>query len=143
MAVAFILIFLPHLSANKTIFVVVMLIATLLPDIDTEFSMLGKYRIFRVLQFFVKHRGIMHSFTSCLLVSVLLAIFLPSAALGFFLGYSLHLFADSFTQEGIRPFWPWKRESKWHFRTGSYAETTLFIILLAIDVILLIIMIVL
>lgn len=136
--IAFILLFLPHIAANKIIFVCVALLATLLPDIDNDASTLGKHKIFRFLQFFVKHRGFLHSLTFCILVSLAFAFFLPLFALAFFLGYSLHLFADSFTEQGITPFWPWKRVSQWHFRTGSHAETTLFIILVAVDIILLV-----
>jgi membrane-bound metal-dependent hydrolase YbcI (DUF457 family) len=65
--------------------------------------------------------------TLCIAVSILFALALPVLALPFFLGYSSHLLADSFTQEGITPFWPWKRNSKGILRTGGSVELGIFI----------------
>ncbi len=60
-----ILLFLPHVSAasDKLIFIAVALVATMIPDIDTGFSTLGRFQASRAVQFLVKHRGIFHSFT--------------------------------------------------------------------------------
>ena len=43
-----------------------------------------------------------------ILASIILATFFPILSLGFFIGYSVHLIADSFTRAGIQPFWPLK-----------------------------------
>jgi inner membrane protein len=127
-----VLLFLPHIS-GKFVFIFVALIASLLPDIDTGFSFVGKFKANRIIQFFVRHRGIFHSFTFCIVVAFLLAVFIPVLALPFFLGYSLHLFADSFTIEGIKPFWPFKKLLFWKLRTGSLTETSLFVSFLIVD----------
>jgi len=112
---------------DKFIFVVVALAATYIPDIDTRYSKLGHKKLARVLQWFTKHRGMIHSFTFLLSLTVLLVLFIPVIALGFFLGYGLHLFADAFTREGIRPFYPWKKRAKGPVRTGSRVETSVFV----------------
>lgn len=130
-----IILFLPHVS-SKLIFIVVALAATFIPDIDTGFSTLGKMKGFRFLQFFVRHRGFLHSLTFCIIISILFAFFLPSIVLPFFLGYSVHLFLDSFTMEGIVPFWPYKKTSNWRFKTGSLIETSIFVFLVIIDLLL-------
>lgn len=122
----------------KFVFVVVALIAGILPDIDSGFSTLRKQGLFKTSSFFTRRTGIIHSFTFCTLVSVLLAAYLPIYALPFFLGYSLHLFADCFTTEGIRPFWPLKVESKGPLRVGSSLEQVLFIGFCIVDVVLVI-----
>ena len=132
------ILFVPQVT-NKVVFIFVALIATLLPDIDTAFSTLGKNRAFRILQFFVHHRGFIHSFTFCVLFSIILAIFWPIVALPFFLGYGVHLFIDSFTIEGIMPFWPYRGRSSWRMRTGSLVESTLFIFLVLLDIFLFIV----
>ena len=119
-----ILLFLPQVN-NKIIFVSVALIAALLPDIDSPDSYFGHHRIWRPLQFVVKHRGIFHSLTLCIAVSLLFSFVIPVLALPFFLGYSAHLFADCFTQEGITPFWPWKRTCSGSLRTGGTFENGL------------------
>lgn len=135
LAVLAIMLFVQHVN-NQFLFIFVMLIATMLPDIDTGFSTLGKMKGFRPLQFFVRHRGMIHSFTFCIIISLILAVFWPVASLAFFLGYGLHLFLDSFTKDGIMPFWPYRKVSSWHFKTGSLVETTIFLFLVFIDILL-------
>jgi len=127
------ILFASHVN-NQILFIFVALIATMLPDVDTAFSTIGHHRIFGLLRFFVKHRGVTHSFSFCVLISVLFAIFWPVVALPFFLGYGLHLFVDSFTQEGIIPFWPYQKKSVWRLRTGGFIESTLFLFLVLLDI---------
>ncbi len=63
----------------------------------------------------------------------LLTLFLPIIALPFFLGYGLHLFADSFTVRGIKPFYPYKKKSSWRIRTGGKSEVIVFVFFLIGD----------
>ena len=132
-AVFFILLFVNSVS-SKLVFIFIMLIATLIPDLDSGFSTIGNSRVARIFQIFVTHRGVFHSFTFCIIVSILLAAFVPVLALPFFFGYSLHLFSDSFTREGIKPFWPWSKTSSWLFRTGGLFETNLLIVFTILDI---------
>jgi len=132
-----ILLFIPHVSV-KIPFVIIALAATFIPDVDNMFSTLGKEKVFRFLQFFTKHRGILHSFSFCVFASLLLSLFWPIAAFPFFLAYALHLFADSFTVEGIKPFWPWPKKSSWRVRTGGRVETSILVFFVVIDVFVLI-----
>lgn len=128
-----ILLFINHIS-HKFIFAGMVLFATLLPDADSGFSLFGKSLILKPIQFFAKHRGVIHSFTVAILVSVLLAIFLPIASFGFFIGYSTHLIFDSFTKDGIQPFWPMKLKSRGIVLTGGKFEQSLFFFLVFIDI---------
>ena len=123
---------------NKLVFVTIALIATLIPDIDTEFSSLGKKRIFRSLQWFVKHRGLIHSFTFLILITILFTLFIPFLAFGFFVGYSLHLFADSFTIDGIQPFFPVKKKIAGKIRVGGIVEVSVFVFFVLADAFLLV-----
>ncbi len=120
------------------VFVIVTLFASVLPDADSAFSLIGRSRVLRPLQALTRHRGILHSFTFCVLISIILAFYIPIFALPFFLGYGLHLLADSFTIEGIQPFWPFSFSSRGVVRVGSPVETTIFIVLCFIDVVLLV-----
>lgn len=133
-AVLMIILFLDHVN-NKFIFVGMVLVATILPDLDSGFSSYGRHLIFRPLQWFTKHRGVVHSFTFAVLISIVLSIFWPIAALGFFVGYSVHLICDSFTREGIQPFWPFKTKSIGFIRTGGRIEESLFFSLIFIDIV--------
>ena len=72
-------------------FAVVVLIASLFPDIDNAFSRVGKNIPAKLVQVVTEHRGFIHSLTFCVLISVILSVFVPILAFGFFLGYSLHL----------------------------------------------------
>ncbi len=128
----FVLIFLSSVQ-NKIIFVIVALIAAILPDIDSDSSIIGKRKIFRPIQFLFGHRGFLHSFTFLFLMTFFFVLFIPVIAFPLFLGYSLHLFADSFTVQGIRPFYPLKKTYAGKFKTGGKIDITLFISILIID----------
>src|SRR3989344_8027685 len=110
------LFFLPHVN-NKWIFFPIVLLSSILPDADSRFSTLGRKKVFRPLQMVSRHRGILHTYTFCIFISVLLAFYYPALALPFFLGYSFHLYADLFTPEGIMPFWPLKKRVTGHVTT--------------------------
>lgn len=128
----FALIFLSSVE-YKISFVVVALLSTFLADVDSQFSLLGKYKPFRFLQFFVKHRTIFHSFSLLMLLTVFFVLFIPVLAFPFFLGYASHLIADSFTLRGIRPFYPFKTISSGKIKTGGKSETIVFVVFVLID----------
>ena len=121
---------------NKFVFVLMVLVATIIPDLDSSRSSYGRHLVFRPLQFLTKHRGIFHSFTTAVLVSILIAIWWPVASFGFFIGFSVHLILDSFTKEGIQPFWPLKFDSKGPLVSGGKVEELLFIGLIFVNVLL-------
>lgn len=135
--VAVALYFLPFVT-NKFIFFPIVLLASLLPNISTGFSGAGKSKFFRSMQGIANNRGILHTYTFCIFLSVLLVIFFPRAALPFFVGYSFHLLADSFTKQGIMPFWPLKNISSGVVRTGGTTDKAIFITFIVIDAVLLI-----
>jgi membrane-bound metal-dependent hydrolase YbcI (DUF457 family) len=132
---AAIILVLPYINgfSSKIIFVGVAFFATLLPDIDNSYSILGKYKIFRPLQFFVQHRGPLHSFSFMIFVFVILYIFHAISAFAFLFGFGLHLFLDGFTRQGIYPFWPYTRKLSWRLKTGSLFETLFFVFFIILD----------
>lgn len=127
--------FLPHVN-NKSLFFIVALVSTILPDIDSPSSFLGKAWFGKPVSTFSAHRGFLHSYTFCIIVSALFAFFYPILALPFFLGYSFHLFADSFTIAGIKPFWPIRNVSSGKIKTGGRIEDVIFWIFVFIDILL-------
>jgi len=130
-----ILFFLNHVS-SKFLFIGMVLLATVIPDLDSGFSSYGRHLIFRPLQFFVRHRGVIHSFTTAIVLSGLVAIWFPVASFGFFMGYSVHLIMDSFTREGIQPFWPLRVKSSGPLLSGGRIEEVLFLGLVVLDILL-------
>ena len=134
-AVFLMILFFEHV-AHPWIFIGMVLIATIVPDLDSGFSSYGRHFLFRPLQFFTKHRGIIHSFTFNIAISILLAVFWPILSLGFFVGYSVHLIADSFTKKGIQPFWPLQVRSSGFIVSGGRIEESLFFALIILNLVL-------
>jgi membrane-bound metal-dependent hydrolase YbcI (DUF457 family) len=118
---------------NRIWFIIFALVGFIVPDLDSRDSRFGRRLFFRPVQFFLKHRGFMHSLTFGFLVSLALSIIFPVMGVGFFVGFSSHIFSDSFTKEGIAPFWPYKKRSYSFIETGSYGEGIIFYSLVFID----------
>lgn len=129
--------FLPFVK-NKLFFIPVVLIASLLPDVDSISSNIGRRRFLPPVQTILRHRGPLHSYTICIVISLIFASYAPILALPFFLGYSFHLLADSFTVSGIRPFWPLKYQTSGIVRTGSLIDRTVFWTFVVMDIFLVI-----
>lgn len=119
--------FIPHIS-NQAIFLIVVLVSSLLPNLlQSVFSYKSKKETE------VASRDFLHSYTLCIFVSILLAVFYPIFALPFFLGYSFHLLADSFTVRGIKPFWPGKWISSGKIKSGGKMENVVFWVFVFVD----------
>jgi inner membrane protein len=112
---------------HKIFFFSVALVSSFIPDIDTRFSYFGKYRIFRPLQFFLKHRGILHSGTFLFGILILLSFFLPLGVFPFLVGYGSHLLLDGFTPSGIRIFYPFRKKIRGKIITGGKKEFLFFL----------------
>ncbi|MBA7615341.1 hypothetical protein ES703_22621 [subsurface metagenome] len=119
--------FLPYVN-NKLIFFPVLMIASLIPDIDSLIAPKKDYKILRSLKS-KSYKDFMHSYTLCIILSLLLAFFYPILALPFFIGYSFHLFFDSLTVPGTTPFWPLKIKSKGFIVPGGKTEKIITLIL--------------
>lgn len=126
--------FLPY-SNNKLIFFPVVLIASMIPDLDSLFFSKKDYRLLRPLKS-QSYKNFMHSYTLCIILSVLFAFYYPILAFPFFLGYSFHLFFDSLTVAGTSPFWPLKIRSQGPIVPGGKIEKTINLILIIFCVVL-------
>jgi membrane-bound metal-dependent hydrolase YbcI (DUF457 family) len=134
-ALFFILIVLPFVN-HKISFIVVALITSIIPDIDTSNSRVGRSIWLRFFQFFTKHRGIIHSFTFVVFLAFLVSLIFPILALPVFFGYAIHLLLDSLTVEGTKPFWPLKIRVRGFIRTNSLTETLAFFTFCFADILL-------
>ncbi len=135
-ALFFILLFFSYIT-NPFVFLPVVFIATIIPDIDSKFSKIGRYKVFRIFNFFTKHRGIMHSFTFLFIISLIIFLFFKEIVVPFALAYSLHLLLDALTIQGISPFFPLKFKVKGGVKTGGIKEIIFFIFFIIIDLLLL------
>ena len=120
---------------NKIVFIIIILLASALPDIDSYKSKVGKKikPISFLINLFFRHRGIFHSPFLLILTSMVIAIINIEIAAAFFIGYLSHLVLDSLTPGGVMFFYPFSRKRiKGLIRTGSLWENILFILLLAL-----------
>lgn len=133
----FILLLLP-IVGSKVIFILIAVVSSLIPDVDVKTSFIGKYKLFRPLQFFVEHRGFFH----CLLFMTFGILFFlclyPVGAFAFFVGYGSHLFADSLTKDGVRLFYPLQEKISGPVKTGGILEMGILATFVVLDIFLLI-----
>ena len=106
------------------------LLATAFVDIDAWNSKFGNRWFFRPLQFFLKHRGVLHSLVFGLLLSLILGSVSLWGGFGFFVGYVSHLFLDCWTRSGVALFWPLKYRVRGFVKSGGIVEQVVFVLLL-------------
>lgn len=113
--------------ANQLLFMALILLGAIFPDIDNVKSTIGK---FALIGFFFEHRGLFHSLLIAAALSLLLALF-TDVYYAFALGYLTHLAADALTPMGVGFLYPFSNKRVRGFiKTGSLLEHILFIILL-------------
>ena len=122
---------------NQLVFVIVVLFVTLLPDIDSSSSRLGRKGISKIVTAFSKHRGIFHSLIFVAVIYFLLRVYWSSVSFGFLFAYCLHLFVDCFTRQGVQLFYPLKFRFRGFIKSGGRIETGIFVIFATLDLILL------
>jgi len=123
-----------NLSIFNFLSLLFFIFGTILPDVDSKLSKIGKKKVFRVLQFFVKHRGFMHSFFFIILI-FLITSFLPFI-LRIYLcfGLFLHIFLDSLTIRGINFLYPFKFKIRGFVKTGRLFEKIVFYSFVFLDI---------
>jgi membrane-bound metal-dependent hydrolase YbcI (DUF457 family) len=140
LAIAFCLIILamPYFE-NKVTFFLVALFFSIIPDIDTANSRIGRSMFLRIFQFFTKHRGLLHSLTFAVFITAVFYMFIPNLAIPVLFGYSIHLILDTLTIEGTKPFWPFDIRIKGFIKTNSFLEQLSFFAFCFIDVVLIVV----
>ncbi|MDP2947615.1 MAG: metal-dependent hydrolase [Nanoarchaeota archaeon] len=121
------------LIPNKILFFIFVAIGAIVVDVDLKNSKVGKNILLRPFQFFIKHRGMVHSFLFGIVVGVLIAGLSQWAGFGFFAGFMSHLFLDFTTAKGIEFFWPWKKKTGLWIKTGGIVEEIFFVLILLTD----------
>jgi inner membrane protein len=119
--------------SNPWLFIFVVMIGSSLPDIDFHKSKIGSWfkPLASMFNFLLGHRGMIHSLVGAFIIYLLFMLFFGSTYAGaVFIGYSSHLFLDSFTPMGIRPFWPLKPKLNGIVRSGGIFELILFFLFL-------------
>jgi inner membrane protein len=119
---------------NSFLTLVGIILGTVILDIDSRKSKIGKKWYFRPIQWFTSHRKFFHSLLFIILLTIILAILSTNIAIGFLIGSSSHLFLDALTKRGITPLHPFtKRKIKGPIRTNSIPEDIIFVLLLLVN----------
>ncbi|MBI4980031.1 metal-dependent hydrolase [Candidatus Woesearchaeota archaeon] len=127
-----------ELVGNQLIILLLILLGSILPDIDEENSRINKWgRILgKVIAFFSKHRGMFHSLLFAVLLSAILGyVWSWYYGIALFIGYLSHLIGDALTPMGIQVFYPFlKFRIKGPIKTGGWMEWVVRIILVVLIV---------
>jgi len=123
--VSFILLSPVFSGGNEVLFLVLVLLGSVLPDIDDGNSKIKKASgvLGSLISFMFKHRGIFHSLVMVVVLFVLMSFWNTYYAIGLSIGYLSHLLSDALTPRGIQflyPFSSWKLKGP--IRVGSIGE---------------------
>ncbi len=125
------------LPIDKLLFLAIVILSALIPDIDTDSFIARRLRV-RGLSWFFKHRGFFHSILPMIFFMVIVFLFTgnPYYSIAVLIGFGSHLFFDAFTVKGIAFFWPSKLKLRGKLRTGGLIDWGLFLVFLVFDVVL-------
>lgn len=124
------------------LFLLMVCFASVLPDIDSSDSRIGKK--IKPLSWFIEktfgHRNLLHSIFPLAVMFWIFFYFLRwnVAGIAFLLGYSSHLFLDTFTYMGVGFLHPlYKGRITGFIKTGGIIEYILFFILIFVNILVL------
>lgn len=108
------------------VFGTVLVIASLIPDIDIQNSIVGRrfWPASSIINLMLGHRGLMHTIFPPLVAALLLFITgYNLLGIAFMIGYMTHLLADAVTIQGIMLFFPLSKiKASGPIRTGGVLE---------------------
>ena len=137
LGILFFLLFRGYFSGNILLVFLLMLLGSVLPDLDEPHSKINQWSgvLGRIISFFFKHRGMFHSLLFAGIFLILLGYFWQwPYAIALALGYLAHLLIDSITPLGVQLFYPFSRHKiRGPVRTGGAWELfllALFIVLI-------------
>lgn len=116
---------------NRILFLGIVAIASLFPDIDAKESILS----IKLINWIFGHRKLFHSIWPLLFLYIIFNYLLEwnPISLAIIIGYGSHLVSDTFNKTSIMFFYPLKLKQKGFIRTGSFLELLFFIIFLVLD----------
>ena len=118
---------------NKILFVFIVLLFSIFPDIDERSSKIGKKYKFAsgIINFLFGHRGFFHSIYIPLILYFIFYNVNHEIGIAILAGYFSHLLMDAITRHGIRPLYPIiNRKINGFVKTNSLLEKILFLIII-------------
>ncbi len=125
----FLLLIFPQNLLIATLSFFLCLFGSILPDIDTKSSFIGRH--FKIVGFLFRHIVFFHSIFALLLFTVPLYLIFKSGlpALAFSVGFLSHLFLDILTREGIQ-IYPFDLRVRGFVKVGGFLEQIFFFCLI-------------
>lgn len=124
---------------NGIIFIAVVVLAGILPDIDMPTSKIGSKTkpLSKLLNLLFGHRGLIHSiFVPIVFLWIFYYFNMVEYGLAIFIGYIGHLIADALSWEGINFLYPIaKFRIQGFIKVGGFLEYSIFVMLLAIGLV--------
>jgi len=124
--------------SNPYLFLILVLIFSLLPDIDMAKSKIGKKTGFvsKIIEFLFGHRGIFHTIYPAVGLFILF-YYLGYKLIAFsaLIGYLSHLLIDGLTLSGVNLLKPLNLRINGFIKTGSIFEHLVFVIFLLADIV--------
>ena len=131
------LLFLKYSSGNKILFMFLVLLSSVISDVDHPRSKIGSKLILisKPFNFLFGHRKLFHSILLIVILSLGFWWFFGNFWIAVFIGYMSHVLLDMFTRNGVEIFYPFKKINlKGFIYTGGRLEKILFYLLLVLIV---------
>jgi len=126
-------------GGNKILFFFLVLLGSILPDIDSANSKINRWSgiIGILVSIFAKHRGLFHSLAfHGVLFLIISSMWHNYYAWGLFLGYTAHVIGDGITLGGLKVFYPFSKFSlRGPIRVGGFTEGIIFLVLVMVIVV--------
>jgi inner membrane protein len=107
------------------------LLGSILPDLDERNSKINQWSGFigKIIVFFFKHRGLLHSLLFHVGLFVLVSYtFNTYYAAALFIGYIAHLIGDGITPMGVQVLYPFSKfKLRGPFRVGGFVEKIIMV----------------
>ncbi|MBW2990170.1 metal-dependent hydrolase [Candidatus Woesearchaeota archaeon] len=128
------------LPINKYVFLSIVVVSALLPDIDYDSFIARKLKL-RFVRFFFAHRGFFHSILPMVFFMILAFLITgnPYYSLAVLIGFGSHLAFDSITMKGIAWFWPSKLRAKGPLKTGGIVDWILLLVFILMDAVMVVV----
>ncbi|MFH0868338.1 MAG: metal-dependent hydrolase [Candidatus Woesearchaeota archaeon] len=121
---------------DKILFVLIVLLFSVFPDIDNTKSKIGKKNklISGIINFIFGHRGLLHTIYVPLIMFFIFYNLNKEIGIAVLVGYLTHLLMDAITRAGIKPFYPLiNKKINGFFKTGSFIEKIFFLVIVFLN----------
>ena len=125
-----------YFNLNPYLFILILILAGSLPDIDHAKSKIGRkfFPISWFVNLFFGHRKLIHSIFFASVLSLIIKLSFGNYWIPFYIGYLRHLFLDCLTKQGLHIFYPSNFKLKGFIKTNGLFERLSLLVLFILNV---------